>query len=300
MEIARSVLKVVEPYEGSAFMAAPDMVASCWHVCVAEGADPEAAHPVVFWYYPTGEQAPVALRGDLLPDQSDEEHDLAVVRVRLPAGVAIPPARMSPDDEAGYPVIAMGFPDQQSELEEVDGVIFPHHPVKRMRFEGDVTAREVLRIDTRAVGFYRDRDVPSGMSGGPLVNKATQTVVAVVMGKKPRGLQPHSPPDGYAISLRHLVNCSPKLSPYVRPATVHGSMVEVLVETANQPGMRGPVVDWVIRQMATPDSHHRHWCYIVLGSIGGEAAEIVVSRGLFDEDELARMGAARAWELLGH
>ncbi len=57
------------------------------------------------------------------------------------------------------------------------------------------------------------------MSGGLIWNAATETVVAVIEGMKPRGWDtgdPTAPPDGYGIGLDHLYTCAPSLRPYIR------------------------------------------------------------------------------------
>jgi len=299
MNRRRPVLKVTQPYAGTAFLAAPGIAVSCWHVCAPDS--PHLVSPVVFEYCSENTaQCKIAFRGQLLHAQSDPKHDLAVVQVDIPDEFSIPPAPLSLDDDSGEPVVAMGFPDEQFDLEEVEGVIFPHHPVKQIWFEAETTPLEVLRIDTRAVGFYRDGDVRSGMSGGPVWNDISDTVVAVVVGKKPRGLLPHSPPDGYAIRLTHLIECSPDVRSHVRQRRMNYEETWRLVEKAGQLGKRDRVIERVVRRMATTDSHQRYWCYVALGRIGGKDAELIVANGLVDEDDFARMGAEEAWKLLGH
>lgn len=54
LELASGVLKVVKPYKGSAFMAAPRRAVSCVHVCVPTGESKASEHTVVFEYWAEG------------------------------------------------------------------------------------------------------------------------------------------------------------------------------------------------------------------------------------------------------
>jgi hypothetical protein len=134
----------------------------------------------------------------------------------IPDGVRIPAAPLSLDARPGEEVVAVGFPEGQRTLECVEGLIFDRHTVRTVSFTDD-TMLEVLQIDTRGRrGFWGDREVRGGMSGGPILGKKTGTVVAVVEGKLPRGSLRHAPPDGYGIELTHLVICSSALGEHIR------------------------------------------------------------------------------------
>jgi hypothetical protein len=91
-ELAQSVLKVVSPYEGSAFVFAPDLAVSCIHVCVLDGSSLARRHRVEFEYVPQPGASPIRFHGYYLPRQSNPAHDLAVVRLELPPGLTIPSA----------------------------------------------------------------------------------------------------------------------------------------------------------------------------------------------------------------
>lgn len=74
-----------------------------------------------------------------------------------------------------------------------------------------------------------------------------------------------------------------------------------LVETANRPGMRDWVIDYLIGAVhKRADPTERYWIYVALGEIGGKEAESTVKKGLEDENEFARLGAKEAWKLMGH
>jgi len=203
-ELRRSILKVVSPYEGSAFMVGPDLALSCVHVCVPDGESPTDPHKVELEYQPRPDASPVSISGDYLPDQSDPGHDLALIRLKLPADLRIPPAPLSCDDQAYAKVVAFGFPDQQPAIRRVPGIIDPIHYTDAVRFEPDGWTCPVLHIDTKGQDFWSDPVVRPGMSGGPIWNERTGTVVAVVEGRKARGFTPGDPPEGYGIPLKHL------------------------------------------------------------------------------------------------
>jgi hypothetical protein len=62
-ELSKSVLKVLSPYEGTAFVAAPKVAVSCVHVCVEDGKNPMDRHEVQFEYLPSGSNTPVRFYG---------------------------------------------------------------------------------------------------------------------------------------------------------------------------------------------------------------------------------------------
>lgn len=217
-ELCRSILKVAEPYEGSAFLTAPNLAVSCVHVCVRDDADHKLPHEVKFEYRPMPDAAAIPLHGCYLPKQSDLAHDLAVIRLVLPDGIRIPTAPMSLDTQAREDIVAFGFPCGQIYIRLVPGVIDPINYENEVRFEGDGSICRVLHIETKNKEIGNDHLVRSGMSGGPIWNKRTGTVVAVIEGRKPRVDEKDRgvvPPEGYGIPLKHLVACSSELAPLI-------------------------------------------------------------------------------------
>lgn len=226
-ELCRSILKVIYPYEGSAFVVGPDLAVSCIHVCVPDGASPPDRHRVELEYRSGPGASPIRLRGYYLPEQSDPTHDLAVIRLELPADRGIPPVPLSLDYQPNDEVVALGFAEGQQTLDHVAGVIFDKHTIRPITFI-DGTTLEVIQFDTRGQpGFHRDHEVRGGMSGGPIWNKLTGTIVAVIEGKRPRGSST-SPPDGYGIELKHLWACSSEIRPFIRLATPRFSWLKAL------------------------------------------------------------------------
>lgn len=227
-DLRRSVLKVVSPYEGSAFLAGPGrdanhwLVVSCHHVCVQDpprGQPLGDIPPVEFKYIPAGKTTPVTIYGQYLPNESDCCHDIAVVEVALPAGLAIPPVSLDTDYLALDHVVALGFPAGQPELLPVEGGILNLAAVRRVSFE-DLPPRDpivdVLRIDTRGIrGFFSDGVIRGGMSGGPILNSRTGAVMAIIEGRRPRGGD-DVPPEGYGLEVKHLAACSARLRPLIR------------------------------------------------------------------------------------
>jgi formylglycine-generating enzyme required for sulfatase activity len=217
-DLPYSILKVVSPYEGSAFVVAPGIAVSCVHVCVLDGQNPQLPHAVEFKYWARGSRHPVDIAGTYRPTLSDPDHDIAVIELRLPPGLEIPAAPLSHDDQPGEEVVGLGFPEKQSSIELVDGGIFDKFRLREIVFDDgahtEVTL-EVLQINTGGQGFRGHREVRGGMSGGPIFKGRTGSVVAVIEGKKPRNL--NSPPDGYGIQLKHLKACCPSVN--VRKAT---------------------------------------------------------------------------------
>ena len=214
--LRKSILKVVSPYEGSAFIVAPDLALSCIHVCVPDGAQPTDRHKVTLAYWPPQGADPVHVHGEYLPEQSDPDHDLAVIRVDLPTDLRIPAVPLSCDDQARERVMAFGFPDGQPAIRRVPGVIDPIHYADPVSFEPDGWTCPVLHLNTREPDSWGDEVVRPGMSGGPIWNERTGTVVAVVEGRKPRGFTPGDIPQGYGIQVRHLAACASELTP-LRP-----------------------------------------------------------------------------------
>jgi Trypsin-like peptidase domain len=209
-DLRRSVLKVVSPYEGSAFVAAPGFAVSCIHVCVRDRARKDTSQPVEFEYLPDGATTPVKFGGSYLPNESDPRRDVAVIELALPPGLVIPSVPLSLDDQPEAEVVALGVPAGQRALRDVPGVVFKHFRVRQVTFT-DGTELEVLHIGTGGKGgFWADGVVRSGMSGGPIFNVRTGTVVAIVEGKRPRGSL-DGPPEGYGIELKHLLACSASL-----------------------------------------------------------------------------------------
>jgi hypothetical protein len=246
-EIKRSILKVVSPYEGSAFMAGPQLAVSCIHVCVPDGASVAERQEVKLKYQPYGQGAvPITLRAYYLPEESDPEHDLAVIRLELPGGLTIPPVPLSLDDQPSERVVAFGFPTGQpiTTIRRVLGTIDPVNYLDQVKFEdpdsrnSDGWTCQVLHIDTRGQEFWSDQLVRPGMSGGPIWNKRTGTVVAVVEGRKPRGYTPGDIPEGFGIELKHLVACSAELRPHIQVIQAPVSSEPVLQE--QQPKMAAP------------------------------------------------------------
>ena len=218
-ELCQCILKVVSPYEGSAFVVGDGRIAvSCIHVCVPDGANLASPHRVVFEYRSEHHVTPISFDGQFLLSQSDPSNDLAVVELNLPGGLHIPSAQLSLDDQPGKGVVAVGYPEGQTSLKEVPGIIFDEHHVWPVTFDDDTTL-EVLQIDTRGrPGFRGDHEVRGGMSGGPIWNKHTGTVIGVIEGKYPRGALT-SPPDGYGIQLKHLAACSSTLRLSIKVAS---------------------------------------------------------------------------------
>ena len=136
-ELCKSILKILRPYQGSAFMVGPDLAVSCVHVCVPEGTSPLDPHDVVLEYRSGPDTDPTRLRGHYLPDQSDPTHDLAVIRLELPVDLSIPPVPLSFDDQTYEKVVAFGFPQQQLSIHRVPGVIDPIRYVDAVSFEPD-------------------------------------------------------------------------------------------------------------------------------------------------------------------
>src|SRR5207244_544850 len=175
---------------GSAFLAGPGLVVSCIHVCVPDpprGKPPltNIPHTVEFEYISDGAKKPVPFDGQYLPNESDPDHDMAVVEVQLPAGLAIPIVPLSLDDDPAAEVVALGFPQGQRSLRRVAGKILDAHAINLVTFTGGAVV-EVLHIDTRGEGYWSDRAVRHAMSGGPILNLHTGTVVAIIEGKRPR------------------------------------------------------------------------------------------------------------------
>lgn len=218
-----SLLKVIKPYEGTAFVAVADpnigvFAVSCIHVVVPDDADPTEERDVLLEYYPPNEP-PVRIEAHYMPEQSDPDHDLAVLKLDLPEGLSIPTLPLSCDDQGGEDVVAIGFPNGQTAPYLCQGkIVESFHRLSRVNFV-DGWSCEVLRIDTRGHGFWGDKLVHRGMSGGPIWNVRAQRVVAVIEGRKPRGESLVENPEGYSITLDHLARCSTILRSVIEEAS---------------------------------------------------------------------------------
>lgn len=186
-------------------MAGSGRAVSCVHVCVHDDAATDVPHDVEL-EYERGAGEVIRFRGTYLPEESNIPYDVAVLRVEPP--VDIPIAPLSLDDQGREQVLALGIPWGQSVGRDVPGLVFDHYlRVRPVDFcEGGSHIRlEVLHIDTRGKpGFQSDGVVRSGMSGGPILNLRTGTVVAIIEGRRPRGGDSAAPPEGYGIQLQHL------------------------------------------------------------------------------------------------
>jgi len=291
-----SILKVVKPYEGTAFVAAPNLALSCVHVCVEDGASSEEEQPVELAYRAGSGGLALTLHGRFLPDQSDPAHDVAVVQLAPPGALTIPPVPLSLDSQPKEAVVAVGYPEGQSSLEHVAGVVLDKFPVRTVAFEGGF-ALEVLQISTSGnSGFWSELETRRGMSGGPVWNELTGTVVAIVEGKRPRGDM--NPALGYAIELKHLKGCSLRLSELILTCQMDCERAMYLVEASKDRNKRLRVIERLLDAIRVSSSDSRHWCYLALGMIGGKEAVAALNDGLADEDEFARSGAVEGMELL--
>ncbi|MFN7923551.1 MAG: serine protease [Bryobacteraceae bacterium] len=292
-EIRDRMLRVVEPRMGSAFVAAPGIAVSCCHVVESEDRK-------VKMEYRSRQQEPAewTIEAEYLPDQSDPSHDVAVARLHLPEGLDLPAMGMSLDADPGFPVGAFGFREGQYWAEEADGYVF-RDPVRRVTFQFGTRMQilEVLRIDPGRLSEGRDDVFMRGMSGGPLLNPLTLTAVGIVAGLADRGVTgAYAPPEGYAISLEHLCECSSILRPHVLPAVWEKARSDYLVSRCGGNSLlRDLIVQYAIAKEPNADSE-RYWWYLTLGRLGGRAARAYVCLGLEEEPPhcMARLGAEQA------
>lgn len=213
-DLNRCILKVTSPTEGSAFVVGDGRYAvTCLHVCAPDG-NLDLLPEIKFEYSPALNKKPIKLTGEVLLDESDPSRDIIVVKLHNLPNHPIPSAKMSLDDQPRTAVIASGYPSGQNMPEPIRGVILDAHHVTKTAFK-DSKEFEILRIDTRAnPGSYEpDPQLLPGMSGGPIWNAQTGTVIAVIQGMRSRNFT--VPPEGFGIQLKHLKTCSKILSPHI-------------------------------------------------------------------------------------
>ena len=219
----RSVLKVRAPCEGTAFIVANSesigtYAVTCFHVAVPLGGDPNEEYEVQLECYLEGPRdRPVRIKGRYLPNESDPEHDIAVLKLDPPPEI-LPELRPLPLSyqalENGEEVMATGFPEGQEDLNPVHGTYEKSVQVVFKEEDGSTVRLEVLRFDTYGHGFGRwgKKWILRGMSGGPILTKY-DAVIAIIEGRQASGAL-GSAPQGYGISLGHLWKCSSTIREY--------------------------------------------------------------------------------------
>ncbi|MEM4724339.1 MAG: serine protease [Candidatus Hadarchaeum sp.] len=213
-QVYASLLKVVKPYEGTAFVVVADhkigvYAVSCAHVVLRDNDDASEEHEVILEY--CFKETFIRIDGRYLPDQSDPDHDVAVLKLNVPENLIndMHPLPLCRDFERGEEVIGAGFPEGQDVPRSVPAVLETYFAVGLVNFEDNNEGLEVLEFDTHGQGFgsWREHWFLRGMSGGPIWSNRTQAVIAVIEGRKARGDLGEAP-QGYGIALEHLWRCS--------------------------------------------------------------------------------------------
>lgn len=83
-----------------------------------------------------------------------------------------------------------------------------------------------------------------------------------------------------------------------RIKVIDRSTSKELFDISKKPGMRIPIVDFLMKAMSKPDPYERYWVYITLGLIGSDRAKVLVEEGLTDKDKFAKSGAERAMDIM--
>lgn len=205
-DVRRSIFKVKEPYQGTAFRVGERWALSVVHVASKDGLE-KIPQDVELSYNANGKG--IRIKGKYRPDKSCVEGDLAAIElIDLPDDLdeKIPQLELSLDHQPYEAVTAFGISQGQTRrIHQVPGTIDPLDHISEIAFEGINNPMKVLIVDTRRRGQWADKAVREGMSGGPIWNKRTGTVVALVEGAQPRGRSRYlEGPEGYGILLDYL------------------------------------------------------------------------------------------------
>jgi hypothetical protein len=105
-------------------------------------------------------------------------------------------------------------------------------------------------------------------------------------------------PEQYSGEFQKLLNRISKERVYFGEGPIGEARKNLFVETANLPGKRSAVVEYLITLLPRlDDPTERYWVYVALGEIGGPQAESAIKKGPSDPDDFARLGAETAREL---